>query len=238
MIRMKIAFALRLLNDFSGNSIKEKGFTFYINERIVHPVAKEDGIYIFLEPMEASTRVVIEHSNYYPCSVVVQKKLLNPEEPVADVRLYEKAGKRFSTSVGIYTGIYETDKKIPLEVYAKKSSALNLTVREYRAIDDGHWILFSGFTKEQILGKTWLLEDKENPVILILQEKRGINEYRAEIISGEPDKIRSGTPIRRIYRSVTDRLGAYAIPVESGEETKILEVEALHENKKIKKEGD
>ena len=118
MIRMKIAFALRLLNDFSGNSIKEKGFTFYINERIVHPVAKEDGIYIFLEPMEASTRVVIEHSNYYPCSVVVQKKLLNPEEPVADVRLYEKAGKRFSTSVGIYTGIYETDKKIPLEVYA------------------------------------------------------------------------------------------------------------------------
>ena len=46
MIRMKIAFALRLLNDFSGNSIKEKGFHFYINERIIHPVVKEDGIYV------------------------------------------------------------------------------------------------------------------------------------------------------------------------------------------------
>lgn len=238
MIRMKIAFVLRLINDFSGNCIKEKGFTFIINERTIHPVAKEEGIYVFLEPMEESTRVIIEHTDYHPCSVVIQKKLLNPEEPVADVRLYEKAGKRFSKNVSIYTGIFPTDRKMPVEVYAKKSKALGLTVREYKNIEGEYWIMFSGFTKEQILGKTWLLEDPENPVVLILLDKRGINEYRVEIISGEPEKIRSGTPICRVYRSVTDRLGVYAIPVESGEETKILEVAALHENKKIKKEGD
>ena len=113
-----------------------------------------------------------------------------------------------------------------------------MTVRECRNIEGEHWIFFSGFTKETILGKTWLLDDSENLTVVILQEKRGINEYRAEIICGEVEKIRSGTPVFRVYRSVTDRIGAYAIPVESGEETKILEVTALHENKKLKREGD
>ena len=238
MIRMKIAFVLRLINDFSGNCIKEKGFTFMINERIVHPVVKEEGLYVFLEPMEKHTRIIIENPYYHTCSVMVDKKELDPQEPVAEVRLFEKAGKQSSRSSAILNGVYDKAKVYPAEIYAKKSSPLGLNVREYRNIEGEHWILFSGFTKETILGKTWLIDDKDDPVAVILQEKRGINEYRAEIISGEPEKIRSGTPVSRIYRSVTDRFGAYAIPVESGEETKILEVSALHENKKFNKEGD
>ena len=238
MIRMKIAFVLRMINDFSGNSIKEKGFTFVINDRVVHPVVKEEGLYVFLEPMENNTRVVIKSPFYHSCSVTIDKRTLDPQEPVAEVRLYEKAGKQISRMAGVFTGILDKCKNCPTEVYAKKSSPLGLTVREYRNIEGEHWIFFSGFTKESILGKTWLLDDFENPTVVILQEKRGINEYRAEIVCGKIEKIRSGTPIFRVYRSVTDRFGAYAIPVESGEETKILEVAALHENKKINKEGD
>ena len=238
MIRMKIAFVLRLINDFSGNCIKEKGFTFVINDRVVHPVVKEEGLYVFLEPMEKSTKVIIEHPMYHSCSVRIDKTVLDPLEPIAEVRLYEKAGKKISRAVGIYSGVYKGEITAPTEVYAKKSSPLGLIVREYRNIEGEDWFFFSGFTKEGILGKTWLLDDSKNPVILVLQDKRGINEYRAEVICGEPEKIRSGTPINRIYRSVTDRFGGYAIPVDSGEETKILEVKPLHENKKIKREGD
>ncbi len=238
MIRMKIAFVLRLINDFSGNCIKEKGFTFIINDRVVHPVVKEEGLYVFLEPMENNTKVVIESPFYHSCSVTIDKKLLDPQEPVAEVRLYERAGKQISRAAAILTGIYDKSKNYPTEVYAKKSSPLGLIVREYRNIEGEHWIFFSGFTKETILGRIWLIDNADNPILVILQEKRGINEYRAEIICGEPEKIRSGTQIYRAYRSVTDRFGAYAIPVESGEETKILEVTALHKNKKIKKEGD
>lgn len=238
MIRMKIAFVLRLINDFSGNCIKEKGFTFIVNGRVVHPVVKEEGLYVFLEPMEKITRVVIEHSLYHSCSAAIDKSLLNPQEPVAEVRLYEKAGKIASRTVGTYSGVYESGVTGPTEVYAKKSSPLGLIVREYRNIEGEDWFFFSGFTKESILGKTWLLDAPDNPVVVILQEKRGINEYRADVICGEPEKIRSGTPINRVYRSVTDRFGGYAIPVESGEETKILEVKPLHENIKFKREGD
>ena len=238
MIRMKIAFALRMINDFSGRWIKEKGFSFYIGERCVHPVEKEEGLYIFLEPQETETRVMIESPGYYPCSVLIEKRMLNPQEPIVEVRLYEKAGKQFAPGVGLLSGRIQAKKQFPVEVYAKKSSTVSVTFKEYRNIEGEHWIWFSGFTKENLLGKTWLIDDAKNPLLVILQEKRGINEYRAEIISGEPEKIRSGTTVSRIYRSVTDRQGAYAIPVESGEENKIFEVKILHENKKFKREGD
>ena len=238
MIRMKIAFVLRLIDDFSGNCIRQKGFNFIINDRVVHPVIKEEGLYVFLEPMEKCTRVMIESQNYHSCSVLIDKSRLDPAEPVADVRLYEKAGKQASKAIGILSGICEENEKFPVEVYARKSDPLGLTFREFREIGGEEWFLFSGFTKETILGKTWILADEKNPVLVIVQEKRGINEYRAEVIYGEPEKVRSGTPIYRVYRSVTDRFGAYAIPVESGEETKILEVKALLKNKKMKKEGD
>ena len=234
MIRMKIAFVLRLINDFSGNCIKEKGFTFVINEKIVHPVVKEEGLYVFLEPLEKSTKLIIESPYFHTCQAVIDKSLLNPEEPVAEVRLYEKAGRQISKAAAFLTGVSKNAAHYPMEVYAKKSVPISLQVKECRMIEGECWLFFSGFTKENLIGKTWILDDEKNPVLVILQEKRGINEYLAEIISGEPKKIRSGTTISRIYRSVTDRFGAYAIPVESGEELKILEVYALHENKKIK----
>lgn len=240
MIRMKIAFVLRLINDFSGKCIREHGFTFLVNGRVVHPVIKEEGSYVFLEPMEKVTRLVIESPLYHSCSVSIDQSVLDPKEPIAEVRLYERAGKQISKTAAFLEGIYQNSSRYPVEVYAIKSSPLGLQVKEYRRIEDGHWIIFSGFTKETLLGKTWILDDPDNPVLMILQEKRGINEYRAELIRGEPEKIRSGTPISRAYRSVTDRFGAYAIPVESGEETKIIEVRSLYENKKskLKKEGD
>ena len=238
MIRMKIAFVLRLINDFSGNCIKEKGFTFIINEKIVHPVVKEEGLYVFLEPLEKCTSLMIESPYFHTCRALIDKSVLNPEEPVAEVRLYEKAGKQISKAAEFITGVYKNAAGIPIEIYAKKNTPVSLQVKECRMIEGECWLFFSGFTKENLTGKTWILDDEKNPVLVIIQEKRGINEYLAEIISGEPDKIRSGTPISRIYRSVTDRFGAYAIPVESGEEFKILEVHTLHENKKLNKEGD
>ena len=55
MIRMKIAFVLRMIDDFSGMCIHEKVFTFVANGRAVHPVEKKEGLYVFLEPYETCT---------------------------------------------------------------------------------------------------------------------------------------------------------------------------------------
>ena len=113
MIRMKIAFVLRMINDFSGEWIKDKGFAFYNGSRRILPVEKEDGLYVFLEPQEISTRIFIDSVNYHPCSVVINKKDLDPEEPVVEVRLYEKAGMRFSSGIGLLTGKVLDDLQYP-----------------------------------------------------------------------------------------------------------------------------
>ena len=227
MIRLKIAFALRLVDDFSGQCIRGKKFLFSCGGRVVHPVEKEEGLYIFLEPQEKETRIRIEGTDYHSCNVTVQKELLDPEEPVADVRIYECPGRDYSRLRGWLTGTVSGPGVFPAEVYAKKSSPTGLTFREYRNIEGEHWVWFQGFTREKLTGKVFSLDGKEEEPLLVLGEKSGINEYRIEPVAGLPDKVSSGTPLTRVYRSVTDRNGAYSIPVDAGEEDIIQEVRIL-----------
>lgn len=228
MIRMKIAFVLRLVDDYSGQCIRTKGFRFLIGGKIVHPIEKEEGLYVFLEPQESDTRVWIEGIDYHSCSVVIQKNLLDPEEPIAEIRLYGRSGKGISGSCALLTGVlHEKDRKYPVEVYCKRSRATGLILKECRTIEGGHWMTFQGFTKENLLGKTYLIEEEDQKLFFVLSEKRGINEYRIEPESAIPEKLKAGAPLVRIYRSVTDAHGAYAIPVECGEEHNIQEVMIL-----------
>ena len=48
MIRMKIAFVLRLVDDFSGMDIRKTKFVFSIGGRVVHPIEKEEGLFVFI----------------------------------------------------------------------------------------------------------------------------------------------------------------------------------------------
>jgi len=228
MIKMKIAFVLRLIDDFSGHCIRKKKFIFSIGGQVVKPIEKEEGLYVFLEPQEDETRIWIEGTDYYPCSVLIQKKLLNPEEPIADIRLYGKAGKNFPYSYGVLDGVL-TDKKesFPVEVYAKRSKPTGLAFKEYRKTT-GDWLILQGYTQENLLGKPYVLGSGNKAVAFILVEKQGINEYRIELLGKPLDNLKAGLPLERIYRSVTDEKGAYAIPVECGEEEAIKDVMIFH----------
>ena len=106
MIQMRMAFALRLVDDFTGQCIRKKGFLFSVEGRVIHPVEKDEGLYLFMEPQESVTRVRIESTDYHSCSVLIEKKQLNPDEPVADVRLYGKPGRGHP-----YPHEYLTDRK-------------------------------------------------------------------------------------------------------------------------------
>ena len=48
MIQMRMAFALRLVDDFTGQCIRKKGFLFSVEGRVIHPVEKDEGLYIFM----------------------------------------------------------------------------------------------------------------------------------------------------------------------------------------------
>ena len=227
MIRMKIAFVLRLVDDFSGMDIRKTKFVFSIGGRVVHPIEKEEGLFVFLEPQEAETRVWREGIDYYPCSALIQKKLLDPAEPIADIRLYGKVGKNLPYSYGVLSGKVGEDISLPTEVYAKRSKPTGLILKEYRNVA-GEWLILQGYTQENLLGKPYILEDSKEVVAFVLVERRGINEYRAEFLGDPPEKLEPGTPLERIYRSLTDKNGNYAIPVECGEEELIQNVMVFH----------
>ena len=215
MIQIRIAFVLRLVDDFTGACIKRKSFRFWTDEKILHPVQKEEGLYVFLEPLEHPARITIEGTDYYPCTVEVDKHILDPEEPIADIRLYGRSGK----------------------VYIRREKPTGLMYREYRKLENSHWILFQGFTKEDLIGKTCVLGREKDAFPFIIMEKRGINEYRIEPCGPVPDQIKEGEPLARIYRSVTDQDGSYAIPVEAGEGQSTEEVMLLHYKKPARKKG-
>lgn len=230
MIRMKVAFVLRLVDDFSGQCIRRKKFRFFMEERAVHPVEKEEGLYVFLEPVETKVRIWIEGTDYYPCSVQIEKKLLDPEEPVAEVRLYGRPGGSFPYPCELLVGRLKSlsgKQKIPMEIYAERTRPTGLVFREYRNVGGAHWIFCQGYTKENLLGKPFVLGRGKDACVFVVLEKQGINEYRIEPDGKPPDRTETGTPLVRIYRSVTDRSGAYAVPVECGEEALIKEVMIL-----------
>lgn len=237
MIRMKIAFVLRLVDDFSGRDIRKRKFVFSIGGRVVQPIEKEEGLYVFLEPQEDETRVWIEGTDYYSCSALIQKKLLNPEEPIADVRLYGKAGRNLPYSYGVLEGVLnEKDIRFPAEVYAKRSKPTGLSLKEYRKAA-GDWLILQGFTQENLLGKPYMFQNRDETIAFILTEKQGINEYRIDFLGEPPSKLKSGMPLERIYRSVTDEKGVYAIPVECGEEENIQDVMVFHHKLSPKRRG-
>ncbi|MDO4261626.1 MAG: hypothetical protein Q4C82_06070 [Eubacteriales bacterium] len=237
MIRFKIAFVLRLVDDFSGACIRSSRFRFSVGERIVHPVEKAEGLYVFLEPQQEETRVYIEGSGYHSCSILVKKSLLDPEEPVADVRMYAQAGGGLPGCEYLCGTLAPPGGGLPAQVYARRTRPTGLTFREYRPDGESCILYFQGFTKENLLNRPYELGEGDDRTILVLTEKRGIGEYRAELEGKPPDGVRAGEPLVRIYRSVTDRFGAYAIPVECGEERLIREVMRLPHRESAERGG-
>lgn len=237
MIQIHIAFVLRLVDDFTGECIKKKNFRFWTDDRILHPVEKKEGLYVFLEPLENPVRLMIEGTDYHLCSVQIDKKILDPEEPIVDVRLYGKSGRIYSGGREYRTGKLTVSEELPVEIYVKRKKATGLSCREYRKLENSHWIICQGFTKENLIGKTCVLGTGKNAFPFIMMEKRGINEYRIEPCADIPKEIREGEPLARIYRSVTDMDGSYAIPVEAGEGQSTEEVMILHNKKPERKKG-
>lgn len=225
----KVAFVLKLMDDYSGKVVKGDMFLFSYDGNRVVPIVKEEGMYVFLEPLPEITNLVIVGTNYFEKTVTVDKTKLDPKEPVLDVRLFAKPGRPQPYRYELYTGIVE-DKKIghPAMVCAKKAKPTGLIFKSVRTEDDKTFLSFSGFTQENLVEKTFILGEKNKAEVFIIKEKCGINEYCVEGKFSKKHDV--GEKLHRTYRSVTDVKGGYAIPVDSREEDFIAEVIVLQEN--------
>jgi len=223
MIVKQVAFALRLIDDFNGKEITRQVFSFEIDGILAKPIEKQEGLYIFLEPVNASVKLRIISGYYHTKTVTIEKGVLDEKEPVATVRIYGKPGQGYSKVCGFHQGKIE-DKNVvyPVEVCAKSGKDTGLTLKEIRQEEGKTYLICNGYTKELIIGKPFCLTNEKITDIFVILEKKGVNWYRIEeTILGEYEP---GTPIQRVYRSLTDESGYYSIPVNADEQDKITEV--------------
>lgn len=223
MIASQVAFALRLIDDFNGKTIKNQKFNFELDGIVVRPIQKEEGLYVFSEPVKRSVELRIISRYYHTDTVSIEKEKLDQKEPVAEVRLYGKSGQGHFGVCGFHCGKIE-DKRIayPVLVCAKSSKDTGLTWKELRQEKGETYLLCNGFTKETIVGKTFCITSEKKTDIFVILEKKGVNGYR---ISGKISRShKPGTPIERVYRSLSDENGYYSIPVNEDEQDKITEV--------------
>ena len=216
MVITKIAFVLRLVDDFSGKVILRKRFQFRKDGNLLKPIQKEEGLYVFLEPMNDIEQIEIEGFDYHSCVVEVDKAKLDKKNPVLNVRLYGRRGGSFSYAHSLLEGRLEEGETVfPALVCVPRRTGTGLSLKEIRKADGKQHLIAYGFTKEILQGKTFGLSSGDSMEVFIITERIGMNEYAIEgnITREYPDK----TPIQRVYCSVTNKDGNYAIPVPDGE---------------------
>lgn len=225
----KVAFVLRLTDDYSGQIVQKEPFQFVYDDMLIKPIVKDEGLYVFLEPLPNPITLQIEGINYFAKTITIDREKLDKKEPIADIRLYGKPGKSHPYRCELYTGQI-TDQKLqyPVIVGAKKAKPTGLVLKSVNEKEGSIYLSFSGFTQENLVEKTYMLGEKTKAEVFIIKEKCGINEYRVE--GNFSKKHDAGEKLHRTYRSVTDVKGGYAIPVDSRDEDFIAEVIVLQEN--------
>jgi hypothetical protein len=228
MITYQVAFALRLFDDFSGNAILKQQFEFKIDGLLAKPILKPEGVYVFLEPLKESVMLEIRGNFYHPETVKIDKAALDPSSPLVTIRLFGKPGQGYDRNKIFLDGkITDQDLNFPVKIAALCNKETGLTYREIVRQDKATYLMCSCKEPllEQVEGKTFCLTGKEKTDIFVIHEKKLRSEYRiSDTIS--PDQL-PGTPIQRVYCSVTDERGHYTIPIDADASDQIAAVRVL-----------
>ena len=218
MVRTKVAFVLRILDDFSGKVVSEKKFRFFSKDRPIKTIQKEEGLYVFLEPINDREEIKISHMDFHSCKIQVEKSLLDMRNPIVDVRMYGKKGGNFSKERALVEGtIPKGGADFPAKVCVKRERKTGLSLKEIKEVDNQTHLVVYGLSKEYLIGKTFAMSHEEKTETFVIEEKISMNQYR---ISGNlKGKYPEKTSIERVYCSITDEQGNYGIFVEKQEQT-------------------
>lgn len=220
MIRNKLSFALRLVDDFTGKSIGRTSCIFQMDGRFISTIYKEEGFYLFLEPMECPCTVQIEAQDYFPGMVLIDRKDLDPTYPVVDVRLYHKPGGQFPYRCSLCCGRLEPPQKgKPFMVYGISSVDSGYMLKTVKNLDDATMLELTGYHKDKLPGRVFGLGEGNDLEVFVITEKSGINDY---LISERLKKNhKKGDKLFRVYRTYADGEGNYVLPVAEGTENQI-----------------
>lgn len=220
MINIKVAFVLRLIDDFDGKALEGNGASFTSDGLVLHPIKKTDGMFVFTGDYPKEADVKIEIPSYHKMTVRVVRSELDPQEPIMNVRMFGKAGGDFEYKYDLVCGQMKKSKGqvFPAFVYTAGSKSTSLSFKKFREEDGRKIITLQGYSNKPLIGYCFMLGEGKDVSLFIISEKFGVNEYCICPVLNLPVQIKQGAILKRIYRSVTDKDGAYAIPVNPGED--------------------
>ena len=223
MIRHKLSFALRLADDFTGKKLDRRPCFFQVDGRPVSAIYKEEGFYLFMEPMPAPCTLQIEAKDYFPAVIQVDQHQLNhqdPSYPVVEARLYHRPGGQFPYRCSLCCGRAEppgTGK--PFMIYGISGVDSGYVLKSASGSGNHTILELSGYHKEKLAGRVFGLGSGKSLEVFAVLEQKGIQEY---LIDGKlKKKHKKGTPLQRVYRTYADQEGNYVLPVAEGTEDSI-----------------
>lgn len=220
MIRHKLSFALRLVDDFTGKKIGKAPCFFQVDGRPVTAIYKEEGFYLFLEPVPVPCMLKMEAGNYFPAECLIDQRRLDPSYPVVEARLYHKPGGRFPYRCSLCCGRIEPPETgKTCMVYGISQDDSGYVLKSLSEEGEHSLLELSGYHKEALTGRVFGLGSGKSLEVFSVLEKRGNNTYLID--TSLKNKHKKGTPLLRIYRTYADREGNYVLPVAEGTEERI-----------------
>jgi hypothetical protein len=203
LLDFKVDFALLLYDEFDGSPITDPSVLFRYEGRLITPLRKREGFYVFrgLDLPEIELEICRPH--YHIQHKKIRKSDLDPHYPVEKVRLAR-------TYPGVYSDCAWIHGNAPphAAVLAFAGEELKAQIGE-----EPNRITILGQTAGRLLGRRFAPEKGKGETFLLTSILApGIYQTDREL----PASKKGAFSIVRAYLSRTDPDGSYHIPVEYG----------------------
>lgn len=215
MIVWSVDFALLLYDEFNGAKINDASVIFRTEGRMVTPLRKNEGFYVFRNMGKDALELEISRPRYLAHRLQLDKNTLDPLFPVVSVRLLRDHSNSFPDCEWIDGTCQNSTDVIALATHEP-----SVKIHSIEQQDAGTTIGIQGFTVQRLLGYRFALgEDKES---FVISQKLSSNSYQTDSKLTRPHK--AGEALSRVYLTKSDSKGNYHIPVELGQKARITKV--------------
>lgn len=212
MLDFKVDFALLLYDEFDGAPSTDANILFRHEGRIVTPLRKREGFYVFRGLDVPDAELEINRPHYHKKRKHVIKNGLDPGYPVVRARLLREYPGTFSDCEWLH-GSCPPDSTV---LALAEEEGLRLGSLEQD--ETGAKISLPGYGTRRLSGRRFTLNPKSGETFII-SEMLSPGVYRID--KTPAGAYKSGCSIYRAYLSRGSPDGHYSLPVEKGHSGRI-----------------
>ncbi len=217
MFRKTVNFAVILHDDFTGRTILKGGHVFKVNDRIVTPISKEEGFYVFCGLEGTVFHLSISGGKYMEEMLTIDTKKGDSMPQITQIRLFRRYQAGFSDCEYI-EGVHAPNKT----VYAIKQGKGAMKLISSSKDEGITSVTLSGYFYTPAEQTRFIIGKDTNRECFITD---AVQEDKSYKIHGSFKRThKNGSPVCRAYAARCDANGRFFIPVDRGESALIKEV--------------